>query len=111
MLTKAGCVLKLHLAAGKIALVFAILTNGETFQFAVIDTDGTVHLSSKQILQPGQDGSYKSIPSLIGICSLGHLVHGLLYLSDTFPGQFSCTDQKLLWLKKSEWFWKMIKKT
>jgi hypothetical protein len=63
-LAEAGCLLKKRLDAGKNIPVFAVLTNGTFFRFFAIDTDGVVYASGMEILQLGEDGTYKSSSSL-----------------------------------------------
>jgi hypothetical protein len=63
-LAEAGCLLRKRLAAGKNTPVFAVLTNGLLFRFFAIDTDGVVYSSGQKVLEPGEDGTYKSSSSL-----------------------------------------------
>ena len=64
VLAEAGCLLKKRLAAGKKTPVFAVLTNGLLFRFFAIDIDGVVYSSGHKVLEPGEDGTYKSSSSL-----------------------------------------------
>jgi len=64
VLAEAGCLLKKRLAAGKETPVFAVLTNGLSFRFFAIDTDGVVYASETHLLKLGEDETYKSSTTL-----------------------------------------------
>ena len=66
VISKAGCLLRNNLAAGKKNNpVFAVLTNGLFYRFFAVDTDGIVYSSGVPlILGFGPEGDYTNSPSL-----------------------------------------------
>ena len=67
VICEAGCLLKRRIQAGKETPVFAILTNGENFQFFALDVDSKVYSSGQIVLDRGSSGSFADSPSLIEI--------------------------------------------